>query len=70
MALQVIHDRRIDEGRIYQASAYDPIPVPVADTKAIMRNGPATMISKDVDYLAFSDAIEPIGFGNGNFQTE
>lgn len=55
----------IDEGRIYQTDSYDPIPVPAADVKAIMRNGPATMISKDVEFLAFSDEIEPIGFGNG-----
>ena len=55
----------IDEGRIYQTSGYDPVPVPAADAKAIVRNGRATKISKDVEFLAFSDEIEPIGFGNG-----
>ena len=55
----------IDEGRIYQTNAYDPIPIPAADAKVIMRNGRATSISKDVEFLAFSDEIEPIGFGNG-----
>lgn len=55
----------IDEGRIYQANGYDPLPLPAADTKAIVRNGRATTISKSVEFLAFSDEIEPIGFGNG-----
>ncbi|MCB1357673.1 MAG: Hint domain-containing protein [Maritimibacter sp.] len=55
----------IDEGRIYQANGYDPLPLPAADAKAIVRNGRATAISKNVDYIAFSDEIEPIGFGNG-----
>ncbi|MEZ5720733.1 MAG: Hint domain-containing protein [Paracoccaceae bacterium] len=55
----------IDEGRIYQANGYDPLPLPAADTKAIVRNGRATTISKNVEFLAFSDEIEPIGFGNG-----
>ncbi len=55
----------IDEGRIFQTNAYDPVPIPAADAKAIVRNGRATGISKDVEFLAFSDAIEPIGFGNG-----
>lgn len=55
----------IDEGRIYQTDSDDPIPVPAADAKAIVRNGRATLISKDVEFLAFSDEIEPIGFGSG-----
>lgn len=55
----------VDQGRIYQANAYDPLPLPAADAKAITRNGRATAISKDVEFFAFSDEIEPIGFGNG-----
>jgi hypothetical protein len=55
----------IDEGRIFQAEAYDPVPLPAADVKAITRNGRATTISKSVEFLAFSDEIEPIGFGTG-----
>ncbi len=55
----------IGEGRIFQADAWDPVPIPAGDIKAITRNGRATQISKTVEYFAFSDAIEPIGFGNG-----
>ena len=55
----------IDEGRIFQTNAYDPVPIPAVDVKAIMRNGKATTVSKDVEFLAFSDEIEPIGFSNG-----
>lgn len=55
----------IDEGRLYQTNVYDPLPLPVADVKALMRNGRATTVSRDVDYIAFSDEIEPVGFGSG-----
>lgn len=55
----------VDQGRIYQADAYDPVPLPAADAKAITRNGRATTISKDVEFFAFSNEIEPIGFGSG-----
>lgn len=54
-----------DEGRLYQTEVFDPVPLPVADIKAIMRNGRATAIAQDVTFVAVSDEIEPVGFGNG-----
>lgn len=55
----------LDDGQIYQAEAYDPLPLPAADAKDIMRNGQATAISKDVALVAISDEIEPIGLCGG-----
>ena len=55
----------LDSGRLFQSEAPAPVPLPVADVKALMRNGRATTVDKAVRFLAVSDEIEPIGFGAG-----
>ncbi len=55
----------VRDGRIFQSDIRKPVPIPAADIKAITRNGRATQISKSVRCIAFSNEIEPVGFGNG-----
>lgn len=55
----------LDEGQIYQAPVETPVPLPVDDVRRITRNGGRTRIAPSVVFLAFSDEVEPVGFGAG-----
>lgn len=50
---------------IYQAEAASPLPMPLADIREIVLNGPAARIGPDVRFVAFSDKIEPVGLPLG-----
>ncbi|GGD21850.1 Hint domain-containing protein [Sinisalibacter lacisalsi] len=55
----------VEDGRIFQAQAANPVPLPVGDVKALMRNGRATRADPAISYIAVSDTVEPVGFGSG-----
>jgi hypothetical protein len=55
----------LDEGQIFQAPLETPVPLPVEDVRRIMRNGGRTKIAPSVVFVAFSDEVEPVGFGTG-----
>lgn len=52
-------------GETYFETVDDPLPMPEVDALTIMRNGRATLIAKDVDFVAISDEIEPVGLALG-----
>jgi len=54
-----------DERRVLQATACNPVPLPLRDVEALMRNGSSTEIDRSVRFIAFSDEIEPVGLGTG-----
>lgn len=55
----------LDEGRLFQSRVEAPLPLPPEDMRVMVRNGRRTEIAPVLNYLAFSDAIEPVGFGSG-----
>lgn len=55
----------LDEGRMFQAGVGTPVPLPPEDIRVMIRNGRRTEIAPILGYLAFSDAVEPVGFGTG-----
>ncbi|MEJ2000482.1 MAG: Hint domain-containing protein [Maritimibacter sp.] len=55
----------LDLGQLFQVSLYDPVPLPLADIRIIARNGGRITISQSVEFIAVSDAVEPVGFGMG-----
>lgn len=50
---------------IYQAEAAAPLPMPLADIREIVLNGPAVRIGPDTRFVAFSDKVEPVGLPLG-----
>lgn len=54
-----------EDGRIFQKPVVNPVPLPVQDVKALVRNGRAAEIDPAVRFIAVSDDIEPIGLGSG-----
>lgn len=55
----------LDEGRMFQSGAFAPVPLPAEDLRVMVRNGAKTELAPALKYLAFSDAVEPVGFGSG-----
>lgn len=55
----------LDDGRMFQAGVSAPLPLPPEDIRVMIRNGRRTEIAPILGYLAFSDRIEPVGFGTG-----
>lgn len=55
----------LDEGRIFQSHVEAPLPLPPEDMRVMIRNGRRTEIAPVLSYLAFSDTVEPVGFGSG-----
>jgi Hint domain len=55
----------LDEGRMFQSGVFAPVPLPPEDLRVMVRNGRRTEIAPVLRYLAFSDAVEPVGFGTG-----
>lgn len=54
-----------EDGRIFQATSANPVPLPVQDVRALIRNGRAAEIDPAVRFIAVSDEIEPVGLGSG-----
>lgn len=55
----------LDEGRMFQTGVFAPVPLPPEDVRVMIRNGRHTELAPVLTYLAFSDAVEPVGFGSG-----
>lgn len=53
------------EGRMFQAGAFAPVPLPPEDIRAMLRNPNRTVLDPSLHYLAVSDSVEPVGFGAG-----
>jgi hypothetical protein len=55
----------LNDGRIFQAQSVNPVPLPVADVRAMIRNGRATQVDPALAFMAVSNRVEPVGFGAG-----
>ncbi|HHS94164.1 MAG TPA: hypothetical protein ENK63_02325 [Rhodobacterales bacterium] len=55
----------LDEGRMFQAEAFAPVPLPADDVRTMIRNGRHTRLAPFLTYLAFSNTVEPVGLGGG-----
>lgn len=55
----------LNDGRIFQAQSANPVPLPVHDVRALIRNGRATRLDPSLSYIAISSKVEPVGLGRG-----
>lgn len=55
----------LETGQLFQARSANPVPLPVADAKALIRSGRAARIDPAVRMIAVSDAVEPVGPNGG-----
>jgi len=55
----------LDDGRIFQAQSANPVPLPVHDIRALIRNGQSTRLDPALCYISVSSKVEPVGFGKG-----
>lgn len=55
----------LDNGKLFQKVVANPVPLPAEDARVIIRNGRRSQIAPAVRFLAFSNEVEPVGFGLG-----
>ncbi len=55
----------LDLGQLFQTSFDNPLPLPLADIKDIVVERAAARFNPAIEFVAVSDAVEPVGFGNG-----
>jgi hypothetical protein len=55
----------LDDGRIFQTQSANPVPLPVHDIRALVRNGRSTRLDPSLSYIAVSSKVEPVGLGKG-----
>ncbi len=55
----------LDMGQLFQVAVRDPLPLPLEDIQELVAESNRGRINPDVEFIAVSNTIEPVGFGIG-----